>query len=169
MGSRRDLHAARTRRPGRVALVVAVLAAAALTACSEPAPDDGGSGGIPGGGSSCDRPSVLACIGDDTTLGRISHKPVEASGEPIRLGMVNQETGAAGAFPELSRASQAAIDFINAELGGVDGRPLTLDVCDTQFSPAGSQACAQRMIQRDRKSTRLNFSHTDISRMPSSA
>jgi branched-chain amino acid transport system substrate-binding protein len=92
---------------------------------------------------------VLACIGDDTTLGRISHKPVEAKGEPIRLGMVNQETGAAGAFPELSRASRAAIDFINAELGGVDGRPLTLDVCDTQFSPAGSQACAQRMIQRE--------------------
>ena len=33
----------------------------------------------------------------------------------------------------------------------------------------GFAAAAQRALARDRKSTRLNFSHTDISRMPSSA
>lgn len=90
---------------------------------------------MPGGGTQCEEASVVACIGDDTTLGRIDHTPVRATGAPIRIGMINQETGAAGAFPELSRADEAAIAFINAELGGVNGRPLELDVCDTQFSP----------------------------------
>lgn len=139
-------------RGARLGLALAVVGALGFTACSESAPSDGGASGasgIPGGGPTCSKPSVVACIGDDTTLGRISHTPTKATGEPIRLGMINQETGSAGAFPELSRADEAAIAFINAELGGVNGRPLSLDVCDTQFSPAGSQSCAQQMVQRD--------------------
>ena len=37
----------------------------------------------------------------------------------------------------------------------------------TTFNGSGYETYAQRML--DRKSTRLNSSHTDISRMPSSA
>jgi branched-chain amino acid transport system substrate-binding protein len=134
----------------RVGAALLVVGALGLAACSESAPSGGDRAGrIPGGGERCEEASVVACIGDDTTLGRIDHTPIRATGEPIRIGMINQETGAAGAFPELSRADEAAIAFINAELGGVNGRPLELEVCDTQFSPAGSQSCAQRMVQRD--------------------
>ena len=131
--------------------IVVALALGGLTACSESGGGsaDGGSGGIPGGGSSCRESSVVACIGDDTTLGTISHTPERAKGTPIRIGMINQEVGAAGAFPELSAADRAAVEFINRELGGVDGHPIELIVCDTKFSPAGSQACSQRMVQED--------------------
>jgi branched-chain amino acid transport system substrate-binding protein len=76
-------------------------------------------------------------------------EPVEATGRPIRIGTMNQDTGAAGAFPELTLADRVAFEFINTELGGVDGRPLELVACDTQFNPALSQACAQRMIDED--------------------
>ena len=84
--------------------------------------------------------AVEALAGEDTTLGVIPDEPVAATGEPIRLGMINQDTGAVGAFPELTRAARAAVDFVNAELGGVDGRPLELITCDTGFSPEGSTA-----------------------------
>ena len=92
---------------------------------------------------------IVGILINDTTLGTISHTPERAEGTPIRIGMINQEVGAAGAFPELSAADRAAVEFINRELGGVDGHPIELIVCDTKFSPAGSQACSQRMVQED--------------------
>ena len=56
--------------------------------------------------------------------------------------------------PENLRASYGALvaDTFNAEL-----------YCDAESASSNSR------IMRDRKSTRLNSSHTDISRMPSSA
>jgi branched-chain amino acid transport system substrate-binding protein len=75
--------------------------------------------------------------------------PRRAHGTPIRIGTINQDTGAAGAFPELTAADRTAIDFINTELGGVDGHPLELVACNTQFSPDLSQACAQQMVAQD--------------------
>ena len=135
----------RGRGAGRGA-VLAVLAVA--LACTEPIP----------GGAADDRPddsafttsdadsAVEALAGETTTLGVVPDAPVAARGEPIRLGMINQDTGAVGAFPELTRAARAAVDFVNAELGGIDGRPLELITCDTGFSPEGSTACAQRLV-----------------------
>ena len=46
--------------------------------------------------------AVEALAGEDTTLGVIPDEPVEATGRPIRIGMINQDTGAVGAFPELT-------------------------------------------------------------------
>lgn len=84
---------------------------------------------------------------ESTTLGDLLPcKPVRARGEPLLLGMVNTETAPTGAFPELTLAVEAGITWINRELGGVGGRPLSLVTCDTKFSPEGSQACAQQMV-----------------------
>ncbi len=136
-------------RRGSALIAGIALLAAGLGACSESSETGTtGSSGVPGGGDDCNKGSVVACIGDDTTLGKIAHSPVAAKGDPILIGMINQEAGAAGAFPELSAADRAAVAFINNELGGVNGRPIQLEVCDTKFSPAGSIACAQQMIEK---------------------
>ena len=135
------------RGAGRAGVAVTVALLVPALACTEP---------IPGGAA--DRPdesaftlsdadsAVEALAGEETTLGVIPDEPVGATGPPIRIGMINQDTGAVGAFPELTRAAQAAVDFVNAELGGIDGRPLELLTCDTGFSPEGSTACAQRLV-----------------------
>lgn len=127
------------------------LAAALASACSES--EESGAGeasSTTAAPSECtgDEP-VVTCAPQDTTLGELPEEPVAASGEPIRIGTINQETGAAGAFPELTQADRAAVRLVNEELGGVDGRPLELITCDTKFSPAGSQACAQQMVDED--------------------
>jgi branched-chain amino acid transport system substrate-binding protein len=67
-------------------------------------------------------------------------------GEPIVVGMINQENTAAGSFPEVRLAVEAGVDFVNSELGGVDGRPVDLVTCVTDFSVESSQACAQQMV-----------------------
>lgn len=67
--------------------------------------------------------------------------------EPVVIGMINQENSPVGSYPELRHAVEAAVAWVNAELGGVNGRPLQLESCITSFSVEQSQACAQQMVQ----------------------
>ena len=99
--------------------------------------------------------SPAACAGDeleqcarDSSIGDlVPDEPVAADGEPFRIGMVNQENTPAGSYPELSQAVQAAVEYVNTQLGGLDGRPIELEVCNTEFSAEGSTACGQRFVE----------------------
>lgn len=65
---------------------------------------------------------------------------------PVTIGFVNMEGAPAGSFPEATAGAQAAVDHVNEDLGGVDGRPLQLETCATNGTPESSQACAQRLV-----------------------
>lgn len=129
-----------------VALVLATLAA--LAGCSEPAEestattDDGEARA-----AACEGLDLLACARLSTIGDLVPDEPVAASGEPIVLGMVNQESTPVGSFPELSASVQAAVSFVNENLGGVGGRPIEVQVCNTNFSAEGSTACGQRFAE----------------------
>ena len=60
----------------------------------------------------------------------------------IVLGMINQEDAPIGSFPEAREAAQAAIDHVNDDLGGVNGRRIRLEVCRTTGAPESSAAGA---------------------------
>ncbi len=110
----------------------------------EPSTDEPSTDDPPGDGTSI----VERLAGEEWFLGTVPDLPVVAddSLEPIRIGMINQEDTPAGSYPELRHAANAAVNFINAELGGVDGRPLELVPCITDFSVESSQACAQELV-----------------------
>ena len=144
-----------------MAVVVAVVLAAMLGACSEDraqgagAEADATAGGAEGGASAssasdttddCTPDTLLDCARVSSISALVPDEPVTASGEPIVLGMINQENTPVGSFPELSRGVQAAIEFVNTQLGGLDGRPLQLEVCNTNFSAEGSTACGQQFV-----------------------
>jgi branched-chain amino acid transport system substrate-binding protein len=133
------------------AALLTVVLIGAVAGCSEGEPERRGGagdrGGIPGAPTCGDEP-VVRCAPDDTVLGPLPDRPRPARGEPIRVVMLNQETGPGGSFPELSLAARAAFDFVNQELGGIDGRPVEIEVCDTKFSAEQSLACAQRAVQQ---------------------
>ncbi len=121
------------------------------TACSEPADESGTSKrSVPAATADCEgSPSIVECAPAGSMLADYLPKtPKRATGTPIRLGTINQDTGLAGAFPELTKADEVAIDFINTELNGVDGHPLELVACNTNFSPDLSQRCAQEMVDK---------------------
>jgi branched-chain amino acid transport system substrate-binding protein len=138
-------------RRRRLAAVV-VIALGVLAACSEPLPKQSATptSTLPGSDGCAGKASLLPCIPKGTMLAPyLPAKPTKATGTPIKIGTINQDTGAAGAFPELTAADRTAIDFINNELNGVDGHPIELVTCDTQFSPDLSQACAQQMVAQN--------------------
>lgn len=89
--------------------------------------------------------------GLETSFGTLPEAPVAADPalEPLRIGIINQEGTPLGSFPEVRLGAQAAVDFINGELGGVDGHPVELVPCITTFSPEASQGCAQDLVEAD--------------------
>jgi len=144
----------RHRLTAGVVLVVLALVALTLTGCVEKtevvqAPSD--TTAAPSqAGSATDGPTVVSQFpGAQTSAGTFPEAPVAAgSADPIVVGMINQENTPLGSFPELRLAADAAVQFINAELGGVDGRPIQFEPCITTFSVEKSQACAQDLVQK---------------------
>jgi len=67
---------------------------------------------------------------------------------PVVVGLINQENAPIGSFPEVREAAQAAVAHVNDDLGGVNGRPLKLQVCITSGTPEASAACASRLVAK---------------------
>lgn len=156
---RREHRAApRARRPRGLVAVGALLVLCTLaTACVERVEIvQGGGPGATGnaaqanviGGQNSGGDSIVSSFaGTKMSFGTIPAQPKKAgTGEPIKIGMINQENTPLGSFPELRLGAKAAVDFINAELGGVDGRPIELIPCITTFSVEKSRACAQDLV-----------------------
>jgi branched-chain amino acid transport system substrate-binding protein len=72
---------------------------------------------------------------------------VKPKGDPVVIAMISQERGAA-TVPEARRAAQAAVKYVNAELGGAGGRPFQLETCITDGSPEQSSACANQLLEK---------------------
>lgn len=140
------------RRRSRAGTALAVAAVLALTGCVEKVEESASTGpGVtnPPAAGSATGAVVEQFAGERMSFGVVPSTPDAATGEPITIGMINQENTPLGSFPELRLGVEAAVEFINEELGGVGGRPLELVSCITAFSVEQSQACAQQMVQRD--------------------
>jgi branched-chain amino acid transport system substrate-binding protein len=129
--------------------VTGLLTASLLTSCSEPLPETttGMTKRTTAAAKACEGAALLACARKSTIGPTVPAEPTKATGPAIRLGMVNQENTAAGSYPELSQAVQAGVEFINKDLGGVHGRPLEVEVCNTEFSAEGSTTCGQKFAE----------------------
>lgn len=123
------------------ALLIASLAmpALALTACSESAANNDS------GSSDPTITAISAELGAQFSGGTAG---TAATGDPITIGVINQEGGSIS-DPEVSVAIQAAFDYLNAEQGGVGGRPLKMKLCKIASSEEEAQQCAQEMLNDD--------------------
>ena len=83
--------------------------------------------------------------GGDDGSGSPTPRP---SGDPVVVGFINLEGSPLGSIPGLRVGSEAALEYINAELDGLEGRPIEFDVCITDGSPESSIACANQMVER---------------------
>jgi branched-chain amino acid transport system substrate-binding protein len=83
-------------------------------------------------------------------------KPLKAAGDPIVIGFQNPEGDPAGSFPEYRIGAQAAVQYINNELGGIGadiaagkpGRPIKLEVCSMAITPTDSTKCANELAAK---------------------
>jgi len=140
-------HATRRRRLLATALLIALVA----TACSETSTIDKSASETSSPTTpetACTATSLVECAPEGTTIDYLMpDTPEVATGDPIRIGMINNSSGPAAAFPEIARAAEVGAEWVNAELGGIDGHPIEIVGCDVKFSAAGSQSCGQQMVQ----------------------
>ena len=63
----------------------------------------------------------------------------------------SRDTSGAGSISavlqQFPMRQQAAVDHINKDLGGLDGRPFKLVKCDSKADPAATTACANQAVQ----------------------
>jgi branched-chain amino acid transport system substrate-binding protein len=145
---------ARTKATGPLLAAALVLSVAACSESTPSATDDATGAStttVAAAAADCaTAETIVECIPADSMLADLAPDvATKATGTPIVIGTINQDTGASGAFPELTAADKVAIDFINNEMNGVDGHPIELVTCNTNFSPDLSQSCAQEMVTRD--------------------
>jgi len=65
-------------------------------------------------------------------------------GPTVKIGMINQENSPLLSAPEVRTAAEGAVQYVNAELGGIGGVPIELVTC-VQNSVEQMQACTQQL------------------------
>jgi len=68
-----------------------------------------------------------------------------ATGDPITIGYANLEV----AVPDNTIGVDVAAEYINTEMGGVNGRPIEYVKCEVDGSPETSIDCANRFVEDD--------------------
>ena len=124
----------------RRAIGVLAVAALVLGACSE---DETGGGDGEGEGTATTS-GFTAEEATEWALEYTGGTAGEAEGEPYRIGFAHSSDF----FPEGDVAADAAVEFINGELGGVGGRPLELVRCPIA-SPEDGAACGAELANDD--------------------
>ena len=135
-------HAEASTSPGRrgrgLSVAVTVAAALVLAACSS-----GGSSNPSGSASSSSSSSSSASTGSVTDLVAYTGGKAGAadnSQTPVTVGWFNQQGGPLG-FPAGTQGAEAAVKYVNTQLGGIGGHPLALSTCFVVQSEQEGNAC----------------------------
>lgn len=97
-----------------------------------------------GSGDNSSSSSPPSGTGATTGLGT-PQKP--ASGKALRIFFLNEEgASAAASAPENTQAADAAVQYVNKNLGGINGRPLELVRCATLGTPDSATNCANQAV-----------------------
>lgn len=91
---------------------------------------------------------AASCAGEGDEGEESTPREGGPSGEPLVVGFINIEGAPINSIPALRDGAEAARAYINADLNGVEGRPLEFEVCITNGSPESSTACANKMVER---------------------
>jgi branched-chain amino acid transport system substrate-binding protein len=126
-------HAPRGRKVGPTVAVAAVVLSLGAACSSNASTSTGASGGSASASSS----TVLAVLGT----------PNKATDTPLKIGYIwDGQTQAADATPQRD-AVKASAEYADGYLGGINGHPIDLDVCDDMDTPTGATGCAVQLVR----------------------
>jgi branched-chain amino acid transport system substrate-binding protein len=129
----------------RLAMVLALTVAVA--ACGSDDDDDATSSGTDDGDTTEETTEAAGPIADGGAIPETSG-PADESLDPVVVGMINMDEGTPS-YPDVSVGVDAAVELVNAELGGIHGRPVVVEHCNVGVDQASNQECAQRFANDD--------------------
>lgn len=121
------------------ALAFCLTSTLALAACAN-SNDAGAPAAAPVSGSTSAPP-----VSNSYALHYTGGKPraADRAQKPVVIGYVNQE-GGVPSFPEATQGLEAAVKYVNSELDGVQGHPVTISKCLVQTA-ADAQKCGAEL------------------------
>ena len=137
-----------TKKRARVRLIGGLVAAACamtLVACGDDSGDS--SSATTGGGA-----ATTAAAGAATTAAggaATTAAGEQATGEPIVVGIYTPADNPSFTAPELIDGAEAAVEYVNNQLGGIGGRPIQLESCTTDYTAPRLTACANELFQKE--------------------
>lgn len=99
--------------------------------------------------------AALGCSSSDTSdssgsatsvAPKANADPADASQSPVKVGFHNLEGGAIS-LPDLRLGFEAGIEYVNSELGGINGHPMEAVYCNTDGTPDSSLNCGNTFVQ----------------------
>ena len=140
----------RQRFPRHMLLVLAAASALAAAACSSGGSSSSSTPAAPAQTSSVPS-SASAGAGSPAAGGSAAPGTVKdvATGTPIVFGYVNDDSGAAAAFPDETGGTKATVAYINNYMGGINGHPIQVYYCSTDGTPSSASSCATQVLQHN--------------------
>lgn len=131
------------------ALAIAVLVLAACGGDDDDATAAGGTTAAPataaGTATAADSAASSGSSGPADT-GAEPSGPADDSLSPVVVGVDNLESSAAS-FKSARIGFEQGVQYVNEQLGGINGHPMEADVCKVDLSPASSVTCANQWVQ----------------------
>jgi branched-chain amino acid transport system substrate-binding protein len=100
------------------------------------------------GGASAQRSSGTGGPAGSASVPASTGKPADPSKSPVLIGFHNLEGGSIS-LTDMRYGFEAAVDYINQELGGVSGHPLKVDECKTDVTPESAVNCANEFVSKN--------------------
>jgi len=138
----------RQRFPRHVLLALAAASALAAAACSSGG-GGGGGGAAPAGAQSSAAPEQTGTLPSGAGTAAPGTAKQVATGTPIEFGYVNDDSGAAAAFPDETGGTKATVAYINNYMNGINGHPIQVEYCSTDGTPAQASSCATQVLQHN--------------------
>jgi branched-chain amino acid transport system substrate-binding protein len=135
----------RQRFPRSALLAPVAAALLAVAACSSGGGSGSGSAAPASGGAAAASGAASGAAAAPALTG--AKHP--ATGTPIQFGYVNDDSGAAAAFPDETGGTKAAVAYVNDYLNGVNGHPIQVDYCSDDGTPASASSCATQVLQKN--------------------
>jgi branched-chain amino acid transport system substrate-binding protein len=148
-------HSRRLGLTGAAAVAVAVLAAAGCSSSSS----SSSSGSSSAASSASSSPSSSSTLNNAGTGGQGAQSvtnylqytggkagPANSSLPPVYIGYVNQQGGPTAVGLLATAGAQMAVNYANAQLGGVDGHPIKLVTCFIASAEEEGTVCAQKFL-----------------------
>src|SRR4051794_35415319 len=133
--------------------LTAVVAAAALIGLAACGGDNSSSNSATTAAAATTSASASAAAGAETTAaggGPTTAAPQKADPNkpPVLVGFHNLEGGSIS-LPEIRLAFLSGINYVNEELGGINGRPMKALTCNLEPTPESSVKCANEFVEKN--------------------
>jgi ABC-type branched-subunit amino acid transport system substrate-binding protein len=94
--------------------------------------------------------ATFALLATGVVTGAVGSAGAASSSGAVKIMLISQvTTGAAGAgYPEIVAGVKAGAAKVNAE-GGINGKTVEVQVCDTKGEPTGAVKCANQAVQQN--------------------